>query len=146
MKLLFKTTIDLSFDKVQERFNRDLFVYLSPKLIPFELKRFDGTSKGNEIHIDLGIWILKQQWVSLITFEETNSSGWSFIDEGKVLPKPLVYWRHHHRVDKISETKSQIVDDIEYKCSVGWLTVLIKPFLWSVFAIRPGRYQKYFKD
>ena len=80
MKLLFKTTIDLSYDKVQERFNRDLFVYLSPKLIPFELKRFDGTKKGNEIHIDLGMWVLKQEWVSLITFEETNSSGWSFID------------------------------------------------------------------
>lgn len=146
MKLFFKTPVDKPFEKIRDQFNRDLFISLSPSFIPFNLKRFDGCKKGDEVHIELGPAGLTQNWVSLITFEETNASGWSFIDEGKVLPWPLKYWKHHHRVDKISELQSQIVDDITYECSPAFLTPMIKPFLWSVFAIRPGRYKKFFKD
>lgn len=146
MKLLFETPVKLPFERVRDQFNRDLFLKLSPPGIPFNLKRFDGCKKGDEVHIELGPPVLKQQWVSLITFEETNAKGWSFIDEGKVLPWPLKYWKHHHRVDKIGDTECKIVDDITYECSPSFLAPLIKPFLWSVFSIRPGRYQKYFKD
>lgn len=144
MKLLFETDIALPFEKVRDQFSRDLFLKLAPALIPFNLKRFDGCKKNNEVHIELGP--LKQEWVSLITFEETNAHGWSFIDEGKVLPWPLKYWKHHHRVDKITETSCRIVDDIQYECSPAFLGPLIKPMLWSVFAIRPGRYRNYFKE
>lgn len=145
MKLYFETPIERPFDEIRDRFNKELFLYLSPPLIPFDLKRFDGCKKGDEIHIDLGINGLTQKWVSLITFEETNAAGWSFIDEGKVLPFPLKYWKHHHRVDKISEQKSLIVDDITFECSPGFLSPMIKPLLWTVFSIRPGRYKKFFE-
>lgn len=146
MKLLFETPVPLPFEKIRDQFNRELFIYLSPGFIPFNLKRFDGCKKGDEIHIELGPAPFRQSWVSLITMEETNASGWSFIDEGKVLPWPLKYWKHHHRVDKITGLQSRIVDDIIYECSPAFLTLLIKPFLWSVFSVRPGRYQKFFKD
>lgn len=146
MKLYFETPIKLPYEKIRDRFNRDLFIYLSPLFIPFNLKRFDGCKKGDEIHLELGPNGFSQDWISLITFEETNASGWSFIDEGKVLPWPLKYWKHHHRVDRISATESRIVDDIQYECSFAILSYLIRPFMWSVFAIRPGRYQKFFKD
>ena len=146
MNLVFKTSVKKSFEEIRDKFNRELFVELAPGLIPFNLKRFDGCKKGNEVHIQLGVPPLTQEWISLITFEETNASGWSFIDEGKVLPWPLSNWKHHHRVDRISATESLIVDDINYECSPGFLTPLMKPFLWSVFAIRPKRYKKFFKD
>lgn len=146
MKIYFETPVEMACEKVRDHFNRDLFVYLSPKIIPFKLNRFDGCKTGDEIHIELGPNGFSQDWVSLITFEETNAAGWSFIDEGKVLPWPLKYWKHHHRVDRISATESRIVDDIHYECSPSILAPLIKPLMWSVFAIRPSRYKKYFKD
>lgn len=145
MKLFFKTPISKPFEKVRDGFTRDLFVYLSPSFIPSELIRFDGCKKNDEVHIKLGPGPISQKWISLITFEETNAAGWSFIDEGKVLPWPLRYWKHHHRVDKISSNECCIVDDIEYACTNKLLDTLVKPFLWSVFAIRPKRYQTYFK-
>lgn len=146
MKLYFETPIEMPYEKVRDRFNRDLFLFLSPGFIPFNLKRFDGCKKNDEIHIELGPNGFSQNWVSLVTFEETNASGWSFIDEGKVLPWPLSYWKHHHRVDRISATESRLVDDIHYECSPAFLAPLIRPLMKSVFAIRPARYKKYFKD
>lgn len=146
MKLIFRTPLSQPVEKIKEGFNRDLFIYLSPPLIPFDLKRFDGCMAGDEVHIELGVFPLRQKWVSLITFEETNQKGWSFVDEGKILPWPLTYWRHHHRVDRISDNESEIVDDITFKCSPFFLTPLIKPFLWALFSIRPGRYKKFFKE
>jgi ligand-binding SRPBCC domain-containing protein len=146
MKLYFETPIQLPFEKIRDRFNRDLFVFLSPGFIPSTLKRFDGCKKGDEVHIELGFSWLPQKWVSIISLEETNASGWLFIDEGKILPWPLSFWKHQHRVDKISDNESKIVDDIHYECSPAFLAPIIRPFIWSVFAIRPKRYQKFFKD
>ena len=146
MKLYFETVIDRPFEKVRDGFTKELFLYLSPDLIPSKLKRFDGCKTGDEVQIILGPEFLSQEWLSLITFDETNAQGWSFIDEGKVLPWPLSYWKHHHRVDKLSDTTCKIVDDITYECSPSILSPLVKPFLWSVFAIRPKRYKSFFKD
>jgi len=145
MKLQFSTEIDLPFNKVRDQFNKELFIYLAPPMIPFKLKRFDGCLKGNEVHIKLGFEPFTQEWISLITFEETNHQGWSFIDEGRLLPWPLKLWKHHHRVEIISDQRCRIVDDITYECYPSILTRVIKPFLWSVFAIRPRRYKKFFQ-
>lgn len=146
MKLLFETPVARPWQTIRDGFTRELFIHLSPGFIPFNLKKFEGCKKGDEIQIEMGLGPIKENWISLITFAEENESGWSFIDEGKVLPFPLSYWKHHHRVDKIDETHSLIVDDIQYECRPGFLTPLLKPFLWSVFAIRPERYQSFFKD
>ena len=143
MKLYFETLINHPWQKIRDGFNQDLFIYLAPGFLPFKLERFDGCKKGDEIHINLGPGM---KWISHITFEETNASGWSFIDEGKVLPWPLIYWKHHHRVDRMSETESKIVDDINFECSPKWMSPMIKPFLWQVFALRPERYKRFFKD
>jgi ligand-binding SRPBCC domain-containing protein len=146
MKLLFKTPIQRPVSEIKEGFTKDLFLFLSPPFIPFELERFDGCEAGNEVHIRLGPKALSQKWVSLITSEGTTADGWSFVDEGRRLPWPLSYWRHHHRVDRVTETSSEIVDDIEYRCRPGFLTPLMRPFLWASFSIRPRRYQAFFKD
>jgi ligand-binding SRPBCC domain-containing protein len=144
MKLQFSTPIPLPFQKVRDQFNEALFVYLAPPLIPFELIRFDGCKKNHEVHISLGVKPFTQTWVSLITFEESNSLGWSFIDEGKRLPWPLKYWKHHHKVDKISDQECMIVDDITFECQSTMMSFMIWPFLWWVFSLRPKRYRRYF--
>jgi len=145
MKLYFETPTERPFTEIRDQFNRGRFIYLSPALVPFEIRRFDGCKKGDEIHINLGINGLTRKWVSLITFEETNAAGWSFIDEGKLLPFPLKYWKHHHRVDKISAQKSLIVDDITFECQPAFLTPVTRALLWTVFSVRPGRYKKFFE-
>jgi ligand-binding SRPBCC domain-containing protein len=146
MRLVFETPIKLPFEKVRDQFNKNLFIHLSPSFIPFNLKRFDGCKTGDEYFITIGPSVLKLEWQGIITFEETNARGWSFIDEGKVLPWPLKNWKHHHRVDKISDTECRIVDDISFECFSSVFNILMKPFLWATFAIRPGRYQSYFKE
>ncbi len=144
MKIFFETTIPRSVADVRAGFTEELFVQLAPGLIPFRLERFDGCLKGNEVHILLGPPFLRQKWVSLITAEETTQAGWSFVDEGRTLPWPLSYWRHHHRVDTVTGDSCRIVDDITYDCSPALLAPLMKPFLWMVFAVRPRRYKAFF--
>jgi ligand-binding SRPBCC domain-containing protein len=146
MKLLFETPINLPFEKVRDGFTRELFIYLSPPFISFTLKRFDGCQKGHEVHLELRplpFW--GQQWISVMTFEETNELGWSFMDEGRVLPWPLSLWRHHHRVDRVGPNQCKIVDDISFDCKPAFLAWIFWPLLWFVFSIRPRRYKKYFQ-
>lgn len=146
MNILFETTIHLPFEKVKEGFTKELFIHLSPKVVPFELKRFDGCGEGDEIHINLGTSFAGQKWISVITHEKTDADGWSFIDEGKVLPWPISRWKHHHRVDKVGKKESNIVDDIFFECSPSFFGPLLRPFLWGVFSIRPRRYREFFKE
>jgi ligand-binding SRPBCC domain-containing protein len=145
MKLYFETNISLPYTAVKDKFNKELFLYLAPPIIPFNLKKFDGCKKGDVVQIDLGIWPLVQQWVSLITFDEESEKGWSFIDEGEKLPWPLKEWKHHHRVDRISEKECRIVDDIHFSCRPSFLNPIMKPFLFVMFSIRPRRYRKFFQ-
>ena len=145
MKMLFRTPLQLSVEEVKSKFNRDLFEFLAPQWAAFNLERFDGCKVNDEVHIELSLLGMKKKWVSLITHEGEDSSGWSFIDEGKILPWPLSKWKHHHRVEKISDTSCEIVDDIEYEVKNSALEKLIYPVLWSSFAIRPDLYKKYFE-
>lgn len=146
MKILFETHLNLPFETVRDQFNRDLFNYLTPHWVAFNIKRFDGCKKGDQFVVEVGAGKLRQEWIGIITFEETNANGWSFIDEGKVLPWPLKSWKHHHRVDKISATECRIVDDIQYECASPLMSKLIWPMMWSTFAIRPQLYPKFFKE
>lgn len=145
MNLKFETLVPLPYQTIKNKFDKELFIYLSPDIIPFKLKRFDGCRLNDEIHILLGMAVIKQEWISIITDEKEADHGWYFVDEGKKLPWPLKTWKHVHRVDRLGDQESRIVDDITYDCGNEILNRLMKPFLWSVFVIRPGRYHKFFQ-
>ncbi len=147
MKIYFETTVAASFETVKENFNEKLFSALKPTGLGFNIKRFDGVHKGNEIHLEVSLpSFLSRKWVSVVTHEEGSARAWSFIDEGKILPWPLTRWRHAHWVIKLNEKHSKIIDDIYFECSFSVLGPVIKPILWSIFAVRPALYRKYFKD
>lgn len=147
MKLYFETTVAASYETVRENFNEKLFSSLKPPGIGFGIKRFDGVKKGDEIHLEIQLpSLLSSRWVSVVTHEEGNAKVWSFVDEGKVLPWPLSRWRHAHWVVKLNEKHSRIIDDITFECSPGFLGPVVRPILWTVFAVRPGLYKKFFKD
>lgn len=144
MKIHFETILNRPLSEIKAGFTRELFLYLSPPGVKVNLRRFDGCSPGNEVHLEIQSPIMKQQWVSLITAENESASEWSFVDEGKVLPFPLKRWRHHHRVISLGDGTSKIVDDISFECVPG-LGPFVYPFLWLVFSVRPGRYRKFFQ-
>lgn len=145
MKLYFETTIEKNFLNIKKSFDQKLFLALKPPGVGLNLKRFDGCSPGNEIHLELISLGLTQHWISLVTAEKQDEKEWSFVDEGKLLPWPLASWRHHHRVVYLDDHSSKIIDDITYGCTYSWMNALFFPVLWSVFAIRPSRYRKFFQ-
>jgi len=145
MRLLFETKIERSYLEIKSRFNLELFLALKPPLVNLSVKRFDGCSPGNEVHVELNTMGKRQDWVSVITRELQDNKEWSFMDEGKIMPWPFALWKHHHRVVSLDEKSSKIVDDITFECAPRWMDVLLYPVMWSVFSIRPIRYRKYFQ-
>ncbi len=113
-------------------------------MLSLEVLRFDGCHKGNEVHLQIGLGPLKQRWVSLITQDHTNENEMQFIDEGKVLPPPLSFWRHTHRVVKTGNESCEIFDEVEFNCNNKILEKSLYPLLKFQFSLRTAAYQRYF--
>lgn len=145
MRLLFRTPIKENFLKVKEGFTQELFSALSPPWAKVEIEKFDGCTTGDEIHLKIYQGGVKQKWVSEITSEIQTDDEWCFIDEGKVLPWPMSFWKHRHRVLKMKNGHSEIVDDIHFECTPRWMDYPTYAVVYAVFAIRPARYKKFFE-
>jgi ligand-binding SRPBCC domain-containing protein len=145
MKLRFETLVKCSLQVVKQNFNRELFLQLAPPAVGMTLERFDGCSPGNEVHLILNSFGLKQKWISVITAENFTETEWSFIDEGRTIPWPMKSWKHIHQVVSVDENSSMIIDDITFECANKAIDAILYPFLWSSFSIRPDRYKKFFE-
>lgn len=144
MKIKISTTVEENYEKVLENFNEELFKKLAPPFPPFTLKKFDGSKKGNLVHIELNMILFKQDWISLITDDNKDSEEIYFIDEGIKLPFFLKYWKHKHRIIKM-KNGSKIIDDIVFTTPYEWLDYLIYPALYIQFLYRKPIYKKEFK-
>lgn len=144
MNLKITTTVKQSPDKVWEGFNEDLFEALAPPFPPVKLLRFDGSLKGDEVHLELNFLLFKQQWNSLITQQEQSDSEIFFVDEGMKLPFFLKAWRHKHRIIK-QGSGAAIIDDITYQTPFKILDWMMYPAMWLQFAYRKPIYQKLFR-
>lgn len=142
MKIFIQTKVQQSYKKVYSQFDKDLFQALNPPLLPVQLVRFDGSKKGDEVHLSFPFGM---KWVSHIIEEEKNDQECFFIDKGMVLPFPLKEWTHRHRVIKDNKG-STIVDDIEFKSNNILLDYVIFPVLWLQFIYRKPIYRKYFSN
>lgn len=142
MNLVFSSPLKKNYLEIRNSFNKELFEFLAPPAMSLQVIRFDGCEKDNIVEIILN---KMTRWVSLITYAETSNEAWYFIDEGIQLPWPLKSWKHCHRVMKVSENESVIEDNINYKCTSILLEILIYPFLYLSFALRPKRYQEFFE-
>lgn len=145
MKLTLQTRVEQDYLSVKNGFDQTLFQKLSPPFPPVKLLRFDGSSKGDLVVLELNFLFFKQQWTSVITEDVTDEKEFYFIDEGIELPFFLKTWRHKHRV--IQEgTGSLIRDEIDFTAPFGWLTVLLYPALLAQFAFRIPIYKRVFKS
>lgn len=143
-KIEIKIPIQNDYQTVFAGFNRELFLALAPKFPPSKLLRFDGSQKGDEVHIELGFFPFKELWVSVITEEYWGNDEIYFIDEGIKLPMALQYWRHKHRIIPTGEKTCMIIEDISYQ-AVQWLPAqMVHSILYRIFAYRIPIYQKIF--
>ncbi len=144
MKIIIKTRIEKNFQLVFSKFNIELFRALKPPFVKLEVERFDGCKKGDEVHLNMVTFGKKQRWVSHITGDFQGDYEIYFVDVGVVLPPPLKKWTHIHRVQKINELASYIVDDIEYTSGNVALDLLLYPALYAMFFYRVPIYKSEF--
>lgn len=144
MKIILKTNVSTSYQEVFKGFNLELFKALKPPFMGLEVKRFDGCSQGDEVHLEVGLLNQKQEWISHITKLEKNGQEIFFIDEGHKLPPPLAYWKHKHRIIKRTQEKSTLVDEIEFRTHSKILDSLIYPMLYAQFRLRGPVYRRFF--
>ncbi len=145
MKITISTRVQGHFLSVKSIFNQKLFEALNPPFPPVKLLQFDGSEVGDMVGLELNFIFFKQKWISRITENETSKDEWFFVDEGIQLPFFLKFWRHKHRVIRLSETESEIRDEIQFQGRMALLTPLLYPALYGQFLYRRPLYKKYMK-
>lgn len=144
MKIQIETPVEQGYLDVKSGFNESLFKKLSPPFPPVKLLRFDGSSKGDLVTLELDFIFFKQKWTSEITEDSTTDLEFFFVDRGVDLPFFLKKWTHKHRVIS-SGIGSIIRDEIEFEAPFGIMNFFLFPVLWLQFAYRKPIYRKLFK-
>ncbi|MBD3629777.1 hypothetical protein [Cyclobacterium sp.] len=144
MKINLSTKVNQSYLQVKEGFNQDLFQALNPPFPPVKLLRFDGSSKGDLVSLELDFLLFKQVWTSEIIADKTDDKAFFFIDEGKKLPFFLKSWQHKHSIIKLQDNQSIIRDEICFKGHHFLLDILLYPALYLQFAMRRPIYKRVF--
>ena len=144
MKIRLTTEVDGHYTEVMSRFDKKLFEALKPKFGKMEVLEFTGSEKGDVVRLKF-LSPIKADWVSDIIEHGSDDHLAYFIDVGTTLPFPLSYWRHKHIVQKVSGTRSLIIDDMTFKGSNFLFTLILYPALYIAFYPRKYVYQKYFK-
>lgn len=147
MHIEIRTPVVGNYRTVMEQFDRDLFERLSPPGADVELLRFDGSHKGDIVHIRMKLLgLIKEDWVSEIVEDGHDENKAWFVDRGSRLPFFLKEWEHHHVVEKVSEHESVIVDDIRFRSPSLLTDPLLYPVLYAQFAYRRPVYRKFFGE
>ena len=144
MKIKISTKVNKSYEEVFKNFNQPLLEKLTPPLIPFKLLKFDGSKKGDDIHIQLNILGLKQLWITHVIEDSHDKEEIYFIDQSSKLPFFLTFWKHKHRILN-RKTGSQIIDEIEYRTPHFLLDYLCYPVMYLQFYFRKHIYKEEFK-
>lgn len=143
MRIRINTTIQRNYLEIYNAFDRALFEYLLPSFPSVKIARFDGSKKGDMVHMRFP---LNTEWISLITDDAVTDSEAYFIDEGQKLPPGLKYWKHTHLIRKIDEHNSLIVDDVKFKGNSAITSYLLYPLLYGSFLPRKKAYKAYFSN
>lgn len=144
MRIVLKTGVRGHYLDVMKAFDRRLFEALTPAN-QIEIIEFTGSKPGDKVHLRFK-FPLRADWVSLITEYEEDDEMAYFVDVGEVLPGILSSWRHKHLVQKIDNTHTMIVDDIQYEAHFGLLSLLIYPAIYLGFYPRKKIYRTYFQE
>ena len=144
MNFIISTKIKAkSKEAVMAKFTSELFILLAPPFPKIKLLRFDGSEKGNEIHLEMHVIFFKTEWISLITDHVSKENQIYFIDEGTSIPAPIKYWRHRH-VIRNANAILFIDDDLTFTSGNKIVDILLFPFVYGLLFYRKPIYKKYF--
>ena len=143
MNIILKSKVKGNYKDLMTRFDAVLFEYLKPSDSLMKVIEFTGSKKGDKVHLEL-FFPIKCEWISNIVADDINETEAYFIDEGVLLPPFLGYWKHIHKIKKVNENNSQIIDDISFEARWKWATPFLYPILFLAFAPRISAYKKYF--
>jgi ligand-binding SRPBCC domain-containing protein len=143
MRIKITTLVTQNYRQVADKFDENLFKALSPPFPPVKLLRFDGSRKGDEVHLELNFLLFRQVWKSLITEDGVKEGEVYFIDKGTQLPFFLSYWQHTHRICQ-QGAHTAIIDDIQFKTPFFLFDFLMYPVLYGQFLYRKPVYRKLF--
>lgn len=138
-----ETPVQATAEAVLAGFDRKLFEALAPAFPPLKLLRFDGSAPGDLVDLQLGLWPVRQRWLSRITERIESSDEIGFVDEGLILPAPLQRWRHFHRIRR-EGPHSRIIDDIRFTVHPLAPAAIVAALLRRSFAARRPIYQRFF--
>ena len=146
MRITIRTSVAQPPAQVMAGFTRELFVALAPPFPKLRVLRFDGCHTGDQVEIELDTLVTRLPWTSLITDHGVQPNGTHFfVDEGRVLPPPLRFWRHRHLLEPGPQGGCVIVDDLEYRTASPMLDAVLYPAMWAQFAWRQPIYRRWFK-
>ncbi len=146
MNFIIKTIVESTTKEwVIAGFTSTLFLKLAPPFPRLEIVRFDGSEKGNEIHLQMDFIILKQRWVSVIIENGKTDTELYFVDEGTTLPSPLKTWKHRHVIRQINSSV-EIEDNVTYSSGNKLIDYLLFPFLYALLFYRKPIYKDYFRS
>jgi ligand-binding SRPBCC domain-containing protein len=147
IKYINKFIINEDIEKVWEFYTdiRHLEIITPKKL---NLKIINTTNQkiilGQEIVISAKIMAIKRTWRSKITFFQQ----YEYIDE--MLEGPFIKWKHIHKFKRISNTKTEIIDEVELVLPYGVfgkvMSIYVIKILKQLFEHRKDETIKYFKQ
>ncbi|MCU0324926.1 MAG: hypothetical protein MUF45_06685 [Spirosomaceae bacterium] len=144
MKIKISTKVEQNIEQVWNQFDVNLLKKLSPPFPPVKVLHYIGHQIGEKVSFELNFFIFKQKWESEITDNRIDENERYFIDEGRILPFFLKYWKHKHRIVK-SNSGSKIIDEIEFKTPSILTDYIFYPLLYLQFLYRKPIYQKLFR-
>lgn len=145
MRIEIKTTVQQNIKSVWKQFDKNLLKKLSPPFPSAEIERFDGCSRGDEVHININFLLTHTKWISLITDHSITAKKIWFIDEGIKMPLGLTDWKHRHELTAIDKHTTEIADIIDFSTGNRLIDIALYPALYGQMLYRKPIYQYIFK-
>ena len=143
-RILIKTKVNGCPKAIMKEFTKELLLKLTPPFIEVELTRYDGNKLNDEIHIISSVFGNYQSWVNYISDYHESENLIYFTDKAREMPFPLTHWEHTHKVQKLDEEKSYIIDDIRYDTGSALTNYLVYPLFYALMYYRKPIYMDTF--
>lgn len=144
--LKVKTKVFGQPKEIMSKFTQDLLLDLTPPFMDIEITQFDGNKKDDEIHIVASILGSYQSWVNIIKEAKETEDEVYFVDEAKEMPSPFTYWRHTHKVKRLNDTHSEIIDEVIFDTQNSILDLIMYPIVYSLMYYRKPIYMDKFNE
>lgn len=126
-------------------FTRDLFLALAPAWPRLQVHVFEGCYPGNRVELSLNFGLFQAEWKGRVTQQGESEQEIQFTDVALQPPLGLSYWQHTHRLIRLSEQETLLVEDIYLQGRNPLMTALLWLAFWGQMRLRGSAYRAYFR-